>query len=123
MENPNLISHISNLISKYVIIVAGGSGTRMQSAVPKQFLLINGLPVLMHTMLAFYNSRAKPDIILVLHADFHAYWNELCTVHNFTLPHLLVAGGELRCMMLFARSPVPQLLKYHTIMPLNMAMP
>jgi 2-C-methyl-D-erythritol 4-phosphate cytidylyltransferase len=96
MENPNLKSYIANLISKYVIIVAGGSGSRMQSAVPKQFLLINGLPVLMHTMLAFYNSQAKPDIILVLHADFHTYWNELCTVHNFTLPHLLVAGGETR---------------------------
>jgi 2-C-methyl-D-erythritol 4-phosphate cytidylyltransferase len=96
MENPNLKFPISNLISKYVIIVAGGSGSRMQSAVPKQFLLVNGLPVLMHTMFAFYNSQAKPNIILVLHADFHAYWNELCTAHNFTLPHLLVAGGETR---------------------------
>ncbi|MDB5149397.1 MAG: 2-C-methyl-D-erythritol 4-phosphate cytidylyltransferase, partial [Mucilaginibacter sp.] len=31
----------------YVIIVAGGSGSRMQSAVPKQFLLLSGKPVLM----------------------------------------------------------------------------
>lgn len=96
MENPNLKSPISNLISKYVIIVAGGSGTRMGSSVPKQFLLVNGLPVLMHTMRAFHNSDVNTGIILVLHVDFHAYWNELCTKHNFTIPHLLVAGGETR---------------------------
>lgn len=80
----------------YVIIVAGGSGTRMQSVVPKQFLLVNGLPVLMHTMLAFYNSTAKPGIILVLHANFHDYWHELATQHNFTIPYTLIAGGETR---------------------------
>ncbi|WP_184541627.1 2-C-methyl-D-erythritol 4-phosphate cytidylyltransferase [Mucilaginibacter sp. FT3.2] len=97
MTEANLKSQISNLKSKkYAIIVAGGSGTRMQSAVPKQFLLVNGLPVLMHTMLAFYNSAVKPDIILVLHANFHNYWSELCTQHSFTIPHTLVAGGETR---------------------------
>jgi polysaccharide pyruvyl transferase WcaK-like protein len=62
MTKSNLKSHISHLTSKYVIIVAGGSGTRMGAAVPKQFLLINGMPVLMHTMLAFYNSGVNPDI-------------------------------------------------------------
>ncbi len=97
MTENNLTSHISHLtFKKYVIIVAGGSGTRMQSSVPKQFLLINGLPVLMHTMQAFYNSGVNPDIILVLHADFHTYWNQLCATHKFTIPHLLVPGGETR---------------------------
>lgn len=96
MTEANLLSQISNLKSKYAIIVAGGSGTRMQTAVPKQFLLINGLPVLMHTMLAFYNSGVNPDIVLVLHPDFHAYWHELCKKHDFDIPHLLVAGGETR---------------------------
>jgi 2-C-methyl-D-erythritol 4-phosphate cytidylyltransferase len=86
----------ANFTSKHVIIVAGGSGTRMQAAVPKQFLLINGLPVLMYTMQAFYNSGLNPALILVLHADFHAYWKQLCNEHSFTLPHLLVAGGETR---------------------------
>ena len=80
----------------YAIIVAGGSGTRMGTAIPKQFLLINGKPVLMHTLAAFHHSQTKPELILVLHADFHAYWQELCARHNFTIPHQLIKGGETR---------------------------
>jgi 2-C-methyl-D-erythritol 4-phosphate cytidylyltransferase len=80
----------------YAIIVAGGSGTRMHSAVPKQFLLLNGIPVLMHTINAFHNSKTQPQIIVVLHPDSHAYWNDLCVEHNFTIPHQLVNGGETR---------------------------
>jgi 2-C-methyl-D-erythritol 4-phosphate cytidylyltransferase len=80
----------------YAIIVAGGSGTRMHSAVPKQFLLLNGLPVLMHTINAFYYSRAQPQIIIVLPEDAHQYWLELCQAHNFEIPHRLTSGGETR---------------------------
>lgn len=80
----------------YAIIVAGGSGARMLSSVPKQFLLMNGRPVLMHTVEAFYNSNAKPAIILVLHAGFHQYWQQLCGEHNFNIPITLVKGGETR---------------------------
>ncbi|HTH82727.1 MAG TPA: 2-C-methyl-D-erythritol 4-phosphate cytidylyltransferase [Mucilaginibacter sp.] len=88
---------MSNLTStNYAIIVAGGSGSRMQSAVPKQFLLLNGLPVLMHTLLAFYNSESKPQLILVLPAGFHEHWEQLCAMHNFMVPHQLVNGGETR---------------------------
>jgi 2-C-methyl-D-erythritol 4-phosphate cytidylyltransferase len=80
----------------YAIIVAGGSGTRMQSAVPKQFLLLNGIPVLMHTINAFYASNTQPEIIIVLHPDSHDYWKSLCDEHDFTVPHQLVSGGETR---------------------------
>jgi 2-C-methyl-D-erythritol 4-phosphate cytidylyltransferase len=98
MNEQNLKSQISNLKSKknYAIIVAGGTGTRMQSAVPKQFLLLNGLPVLMHTILAFTQSTIKPNIILVLPAAYHDYWKELCSNHQFNTPHQLVTGGEAR---------------------------
>jgi 2-C-methyl-D-erythritol 4-phosphate cytidylyltransferase len=68
----------------------------MQSAVPKQFLLLNGLPVLMHTLKAFQQTCITPDIILVLPVGYHAYWQQLCDVHGFSTPHLLVAGGETR---------------------------
>lgn len=94
-ENKNITSQISNLKS-YVIIVAGGSGTRMQTAVPKQFLLLNGKPILMHTILAFNNSKTRPSIIVVLPATYHTYWQQLCTEHSFTIPHQLVNGGETR---------------------------
>src|SRR4051812_11573762 len=86
----------AHLQSNYTIIVAGGSGSRMASAVPKQFLSVNGLPVLMHTMLAFYNSDAKPQLILVLPASYHNYWAQLCQTHSFNIPHQLVSGGETR---------------------------
>ncbi|WP_419701908.1 2-C-methyl-D-erythritol 4-phosphate cytidylyltransferase [Mucilaginibacter sp. NFX135] len=98
MDDQNLISHISHLTSNknYAIIVAGGTGTRMQSAVPKQFLLLNGLPVLMHTIKAFTQSAIKPNIILVLPGAYHDYWKELCHTHQFNTPHTLVIGGETR---------------------------
>jgi 2-C-methyl-D-erythritol 4-phosphate cytidylyltransferase len=86
----------SGLISNYAIIVAGGTGTRMQSAVPKQFLLLNGRPVLMHTIEAFYQSKSCPQIIVVLAADCHSYWEKLCIEYSFTIPHKLVKGGETR---------------------------
>ncbi|MCR8559869.1 2-C-methyl-D-erythritol 4-phosphate cytidylyltransferase [Mucilaginibacter sp. BJC16-A38] len=80
----------------YAIIVAGGSGTRMQAAVPKQFLLLGDKPVIMHTIEAFYGSALKPVIILVLPAEYHDYWQQLCVEYNFTIPHSLVTGGETR---------------------------
>ncbi|AYL94744.1 2-C-methyl-D-erythritol 4-phosphate cytidylyltransferase [Mucilaginibacter celer] len=83
-------------IPKYVIIVAGGSGSRMQSAIPKQFLLVNGKPVLMYTIEAFNNTEANPQIILVLPTDYHEYWQQLIKKHTFNIPHQLVTGGETR---------------------------
>ncbi len=80
----------------YAIIVAGGSGTRMQTAIPKQFLLLNGKPVLMHTIETFYKSASQPQLILVLHGDYHDYWLQLCQYHHFHIPHQLVKGGESR---------------------------
>jgi len=95
MAQSNLKSRISNLKS-FAIIVAGGSGSRMQSVVPKQFLLLKGKPVLMHTIEAFYHSTIQPQIILVLHPDFHVNWEQLCREHNFKVPHQLINGGETR---------------------------
>jgi 2-C-methyl-D-erythritol 4-phosphate cytidylyltransferase len=80
----------------YAIIVAGGSGTRMQTTIAKQFLLLKNKPVLMHTLLAFANCSYKPQLILVLNANLISYWEELCLKHNFNLPHLVIAGGDQR---------------------------
>jgi 2-C-methyl-D-erythritol 4-phosphate cytidylyltransferase len=80
----------------YALIVGGGSGSRMQSDIPKQFMLLNGRPVLMHTIEAFHSSDPAPDIIVVLSKDFHQYWKDLCAQHHFSIPYQLVAGGEQR---------------------------
>ncbi|HCN84158.1 MAG TPA: 2-C-methyl-D-erythritol 4-phosphate cytidylyltransferase [Sphingobacteriaceae bacterium] len=80
----------------YALIVAGGSGSRMNSDIPKQFLLLHQKPVLMHTIEAFYHSDLKPEIIVALHKDYFKYWNDLCKIHNFNIPHKLVEGGTER---------------------------
>jgi 2-C-methyl-D-erythritol 4-phosphate cytidylyltransferase len=80
----------------YAIIVGGGSGKRMQNTVPKQFLLLHDKPVLMHSISAFYHSAFKPEIIVVLNEDFHQQWDELCIKHDFTIPHLIIRGGDQR---------------------------
>lgn len=96
MPATNLKSHSSNLKSTCAIIVAGGSGSRMQSALPKQFIELCGEPVLMHTIRAFHASQSLPQIILALHLGYHELWAHLCAKHNFTIPHKIVAGGETR---------------------------
>lgn len=80
----------------FAVIVAGGSGSRMNSERPKQFLLLNGKPVLMHSISAFAACSEKPEILVVLNQQQFLFWNELCEAHHFNLKHQLVVGGETR---------------------------
>lgn len=80
----------------YAIIVAGGSGSRMQATEAKQFLLLDELPILMHTLHAFNDCILKPQLLLVLNIHQHQYWEDLCTKFNFTVPHIVVKGGQER---------------------------
>ncbi len=82
--------------SEFAIIVAGGEGTRMQSDIPKQFLELNGLPVLMHTINVFHNYSSDITIILVLPKAEFDYWNTLCHEYQFDVPVILQEGGETR---------------------------
>lgn len=68
----------------------------MQSDIPKQFMLLNGKPLMMHTIEAFYHSDIQPEIILVLSNTYHDYWDELCRKYTFTIPHKLVNSGAER---------------------------
>jgi 2-C-methyl-D-erythritol 4-phosphate cytidylyltransferase len=61
------------VIKKYAIIVAGGSGSRMKSDLPKQFIEIGGLPILMHTLKGFRDADAAIELILVL-PEFLINW-------------------------------------------------
>jgi len=83
-------------MKKYCIIVAGGSGKRMKSAVPKQFLPLDGRPLLMQSIERFYTFDNSIELILVLPAGHHSLWEKLCTEHSFGISHRLVAGGEER---------------------------
>ncbi len=95
MEETN-IHFTQRLMFKYAIVVAGGSGKRMGSEIPKQFLEINDLPVLMHTLNTFHDFDEEVKIVLVLPSDQVDYWRELCTKHNFTIKHHITTGGSTR---------------------------
>jgi 2-C-methyl-D-erythritol 4-phosphate cytidylyltransferase len=82
-------------IKKYAIIVAGGSGSRMKSDIPKQFIEVGGLPILMHTLKQFKEADAEIELILVLPESQFEYWNMLCKKYS-TAPHQLVKGGKTR---------------------------
>jgi len=81
---------------RYAIIVAGGKGIRMGSAVPKQFLLLSGKPLLMHTLQAFYQADPEINLIIVLPESQQGYWNELCIKYDFKLPCQIADGGDTR---------------------------
>lgn len=81
---------------EYALIVAGGKGTRIKSKLPKQFLELNGLPILMHTINAFVRYSDSVRIILVLPEDDFDSWNALCKKFNFNVPVVLQRGGESR---------------------------
>lgn len=80
----------------YAIIVAGGKGLRMGSDIPKQFLPINGIPVLMRTIGRFREYSQHLRIILVLPKSQQEYWNELCHKHSFDVDYALADGGATR---------------------------
>ena len=81
------------MTNRYVIIVAAGKGVRVGGPVPKQFLPLDGKPVLMHTIEAF---RGTAKIVLVLGKDNFDYWRELCRQYGFEAECTLVAGGAER---------------------------
>ena len=83
-------------LKEYALIVAGGKGTRMKTKLPKQFLELNGLPVLMHTINAFYRYNQNTEVILVLPEDDFQLWEELCIKHNFKKNIKLQKGGDSR---------------------------
>ena len=83
-------------MERYVIIVAGGSGKRMESSIPKQFMLLYNRPVLMRVFDVFQNFDPNIKFVLVLNADYWAQWQILCKEYNFTTQHQLVEGGSER---------------------------
>ncbi|HHJ11375.1 MAG TPA: 2-C-methyl-D-erythritol 4-phosphate cytidylyltransferase [Bacteroidetes bacterium] len=79
-----------------VIIVAGGEGKRMGQPIPKQFLMLGDYPVLWHSLLAFHNYDPDIPVILVLHKDWIAYWQEETRRFFPSLNYKITPGGETR---------------------------
>jgi 2-C-methyl-D-erythritol 4-phosphate cytidylyltransferase len=81
---------------KFALIVAGGNGQRMMSALPKQFLRINGKPLLMYAFEAFTRFDRACEFILVLPDSEIDHWRKLCEDLSFDTQHKVVAGGTTR---------------------------
>lgn len=80
----------------HTIIVAGGKGLRMGGDIPKQFIPVNGMPVLMHTIRRFREFDPQMHIVLVLPKDHQDYWRQLCDEYRFTDQHDIADGGSTR---------------------------
>jgi 2-C-methyl-D-erythritol 4-phosphate cytidylyltransferase len=91
----NLARSILNK-SEYVIIVAAGKGTRINSTTPKQFLELCGKPILLHTVEAFINYNNSINIILVLPDGDIDIWNGIAKKYNLTKPITITKGGDTR---------------------------
>lgn len=79
----------------YAVIVAAGSGSRFGSALPKQYCLLAGRPVLMHTIERFAGVLPLDNIIVVISPAMQPVWLKLCADYHFTSPRI-VCGGDTR---------------------------
>lgn len=80
-------------MDKYIVIVAGGRGSRMGSDIPKQFLTLCHKPILMHTIERLATAEPQARLIVVLPGNQCDEWHRLCQKHSFHLSHVVVEGG------------------------------
>ncbi len=83
-------------MQQYAVIVAGGSGSRMGGEIPKQFLLLNGLPILFRSINAFVNYNSQINIVVVAPKTHAQTIYNLKRQHNFSQDFNLVEGGATR---------------------------
>lgn len=81
------------MLKKYVIIVAGGTGSRMNSELPKQFLMLGDKPIIIHTIQQFLNYDAKMECIIVVHELYQDYLKKLLQEYNLSNCKLCVGGA------------------------------
>jgi 2-C-methyl-D-erythritol 4-phosphate cytidylyltransferase len=81
---------------KVAIIVAGGTGQRMGSVVPKQFLEIQGKPILLHTIDQFVAAFSDIQLVVVLPEGYVQEGKDLLTKNGFTNNIVFVSGGDTR---------------------------
>ena len=80
--------------SEYVIITAGGKGSRMGSDIPKQFLELKGVPVIVHSIRAFKEYSSHINVVVVLPDGAIDHWTDIAEKHH--VDALTCTGGETR---------------------------
>ncbi|MBP5210870.1 MAG: 2-C-methyl-D-erythritol 4-phosphate cytidylyltransferase [Bacteroidales bacterium] len=81
---------------KYALIMAGGTGVRMGFQTPKQFLELDGKPILRHTVEKFLSLPFDVEIVIVLADDMKEYWKEYCRSTGFIEHYCLPSSGMTR---------------------------
>lgn len=83
-------------MNKYAVIVAGGAGRRMGSAIPKQFLMLHGKPVLYYTLKTFLAAYDDLRVVLVLPDEYAAMGREIIDAYFDYSRIQITSGGETR---------------------------
>lgn len=78
------------------ILLAGGSGSRMQQSVPKQFLPLAGRPMILHTLERFEKIEEINEVIVVCHAQYREQLEANITSYALRKKYIVVSGGETR---------------------------
>lgn len=83
-------------MKQYVVITAGGIGARISSDIAKQFLEIEGKPILLRTIEQFLSLSYDIELIIVLKSEQKEYWKKYCFDHELFFKHTIVSGGMTR---------------------------
>jgi len=83
-------------MAHHVLILAAGQGLRLKSTTPKQFLELHSLPIIMHSMKAFFIAHPKSKIYVALAEEYVEKWSRLCRDHEFDINHETYIGGSTR---------------------------
>ncbi len=81
---------------KYIIIVAGGTGSRINNSVPKQFIEINGKPIIVYTINKFYAFDPNIQVCIAVHPDYTNHLESLLKNYFPDKNILYTQGGETR---------------------------
>jgi len=79
-----------------VVIVAGGSGSRMGGSVPKQYLDLNGKPLIIHTLDRFFNYNPEIQMVIVIAGSHRKFWDVISQTYNRDRDIVVANGGETR---------------------------
>ncbi len=80
----------------YIIITAGGIGRRMGGKMAKQFIELDGKPVLLRTIEMFREWYPEANLIITLPQEYKEYWRNYCFGHNLWFKHIIATGGITR---------------------------
>lgn len=79
-----------------VIIPAGGSGKRFGSSIPKQFVELNGIPIIVHTINLFKEIEEIDSVVVAVHAEWYTYTKEMSEKFKVEKLSEIIIGGRTR---------------------------